>query len=108
MYILGEIALILVLAFVLSKIINKFYRKIDKKKNTKSVYSLFINSIKAPLKIFIWVLAASYIVVLTNKFLNFDILDSILLVRKIAFISLLGLFLFKIIHEYELYSKKNE
>ena len=106
MYILGEIAVILVVAFVLSKLINKFYCKFSKRKYTKSLYSSLINSIKTPLKIFIWILAASYIIVLTNKFLNFDILNSALLARKIAFIALLGVFLFKIVHEYELYSKK--
>lgn len=106
LYICGEIALILVVAFIINKIINKFYCKFNKKKNTENLYNSLINSIKTPLKIFIWILAASYIMALINKFLNFDILNSVLLARKIAFVSLLALFLFKITHEYELYSKK--
>ncbi|MFK7760630.1 MAG: mechanosensitive ion channel family protein [Candidatus Midichloriaceae bacterium] len=105
-YVLVEVLLIIIIGFIINKVVNKFYRKFEKAGKTTSIYKIVIFSIKIPLKILIWVLVASYIVVLVNKFLNFDILHSVLLGRKIIFIFLLGLFLFKLIHEYELYSKR--
>jgi MscS family membrane protein len=106
MYMLVEILIIMFIGFVLNKIISKFYRKFEKVVNNENIYKIVIFSLKIPLKILIWALVASYIVVLANKFLNFDILHSILLARKIVFIFLLGLFAFKLIHEYELYSQR--
>jgi MscS family membrane protein len=106
MYVLAEVLLIIIIGFIINKVVNKFYRKFEKTGKNESIYKIVVFSIKIPLKVLIWVLIASYIVVLVNKFLNFDILHSVLLGRKIIFIFLLGLFAFKLIHEYELYSKR--
>jgi len=106
MCVLAEVLLIIIVGCIINKVANKFYRKFEKTGKTESIYKLVVFSVKIPLKILIWVLVASYIVVLVNKFLNFDILHSVLLGRKIIFIFLLGLFSFRLIHEYELYSKR--
>lgn len=105
-YILAEALLIIIVGFIINKVVSKFYHKFEKSLKSESICKIVVFSIKIPLKILIWLLVASYIVVLVNKFLNFDTLHSVLLARKIVFIFLLGLFLFKLIHEYELYSTR--
>ena len=88
MCVLAEVLLIIIVGCIINKVANKFYRKFEKTGKTESIYKLVVFSVKIPLKILIWVLVASYIVVLVNKFLNFDILHSVLLGRKIIFIFL--------------------
>ncbi len=106
LYVSMEILLIMLFGFIANKIISKFYRKFEKVERSENIYKIVIFSLKTPLKILIWVLVASYIIILANKFLNFDILHSILFVRKIVFIFLFGLFAYKLIHECELYAQK--
>ena len=105
------IVLILLVIFSINFIIKKFYIKFEGSKKHEHIYNIIIYALKTPLRILIWVLGLSYIIVLIDKFLNLeilnlDILDSILLMRKIIFIALIIWFLLNLINQYERYSKK--
>ena len=105
-YLMVEVLVILLVVFLANFILKKFYNKFEAEKKTENIYNIIIDALKTPIRILIWILGFSYIIVLINKFLNFDILHSVLLVRKVIFISLIVLFLLNIISQDEVYSKK--
>ncbi|MFQ3307325.1 MAG: MscS family membrane protein [Candidatus Midichloriaceae bacterium] len=102
-----EILLILCVTFLANFLLKKFYKKTESGKSEHKFYLLTIASIKFPLRIFIWVLSISYIILLLNRFLQFHVLDSVFLVRKIVFIFLFLTFLINLVNKYEKYSKEH-
>ena len=107
-YNIAGIILILLVIFLMNLIIKKFYIKFERSKKHEHIYNIVIYALKIPTRILIWLLGLSYIIVLADKFLNFDILDTILLMRKIIFISLIIWFLLNLINQYERYSQKQD
>ena len=105
-YNMAEVVVIFLVTLSINFIIKGFYSKFEARKHSENIYSIVIYALKTPIRILIWVLGVSYIIVLVNKFLNFDILHSVFLIRKIIFISLIVLFLLNLINKYEIYLKK--
>ena len=101
-----EVVLILLVVLSINAIITKFYNKFEENKRPEKIYTIVIYALKTPIRILIWILGFSYIIVLINRFLKFDILDSVFLMRKIAFISLIVWFLLKFLNQYETYSNR--
>jgi MscS family membrane protein len=100
-----EILGVLVVTFLLTLFLKKFYQKPAHDHELRNIYKIIAYALKVPIKICIWGFCSFYLILIINEFLHFHIGGSLLLMKKILFIVVIAIFLLKALDQYELFLK---